>query len=525
MKSKYSFLFLALYTGLFFLLFPQYRFVTDADATGYFSVAERMARGDYYNSINGMWSPLGSWILAPFIRWGFDAVITVKYLNGFYGLIILCSLFSLVKKLSIPLSASLGILAASVILVLHFVFLRLFGDLLQAMFLILYLDVVCSRDFYGNHKKILLAAFLGGLGFYAKAYTFYFILAHLSIVLMIMGKKQNKTLFGRESIKKVLTAAVTIIITVLPWAFILKHKYGSFMLSRTGTYNMTWSLSQVYEQPRVLFYPPPYADGYSIWDDPSFWNVTGITPFTNSKTFFFQLKLILSNMTDALKSLNMYSVFLIVILITALILFYKKAKGFAGEVNPVVLTCFIIVWPLGILLLHVETRFLWIMAVVSLLLAGVLTAHFSNRETISRKILSPVSFIIIASFCIYPLSQLLKQAGAGKDIYDMAAIFKKNNIGGNMISGHQNSDERSTCVVLNYLLKGKYFGPHEKDYSAEEILSGIEKFKIDSYILFYHSPSQKNEILKGIIASRSDKQWPDLYPGVIVLGFNQINSR
>ena len=68
----------ALYIILFFLLFPYYQYVVDIDAVSYINVAERVAKGEYYHSVNGYWSPLISWILVPFLKGGFDTVLSAK---------------------------------------------------------------------------------------------------------------------------------------------------------------------------------------------------------------------------------------------------------------------------------------------------------------------------------------------------------------------------------------------------------------------------------------------------------------
>lgn len=519
MKLKYLIILIAVYVMFFFLLFPYYRYLIDPDATGYIKVAERLAKGDYFNAINGLWSPLGSWILTPFIKLGFDPVLTAKYLNGVYGLVILCAFFFLLKKINIAYAAAISISLAAIALILHFVFLRLFGDLLQAVFLLLYLNVICSKGFYESYKKIILAALLGGLGFYAKAYSFYFTLAHLATVLIVLEKRKNNHYFTIGGLKKIAAAITVLIISVLPWAFILKQKYGALMLSRTGQYNMTWSLSQVYAQPRVLFYPPPYPDGYSLWDDLSYWHVTNITPFTSSRIFLFQIKLFFSNTIEALNSFNAYSCFFIAIISFAAVLLITKAKGFKENSSNLFLVTFIAIWVLGILLLHVEPRFLWITALLALLLAGAVLTYLNTREYINKKMLFYVSLIIALSFCLFPLTDLKNQIGAGKNIYAMADVLKHNNIGGNLISYHRDSHEMSDFVVLNYLLKGRYYGPFENDYSDNEILKGIDEYKIDNYILFYHSDIQKKEILNGIIASKADGIKPDLFPGMIVLSF------
>lgn len=521
MKLKHLFLSITIYTALFFLMFPGYRYVIDPDATGYLAVAERLAAGDSFNAINGLWSPLGSWLLVPFIKVGLDGVITVKFLNGLYGLISLCAFYFLIKKLKISFSVAIGLVSSSIFLILYFVFLRLFGDLLQAMFLLLYLNVICGRGFYSNYKAIILAAFLGGIGFYAKAFSFYFTISHLVLLLLILEKKAQGRYLSVGGIKKIVLAIVTLVIMVLPWAIALHNKYGGFMLSRTGAFNMTWSLSKAFVQPRVVFFPPPYTDGYSIWEDLSYWPYTNITPFTNIKLFIFQVKLIFANALEIVSVLNNFTFFLIAIIITGVFLYFSKARLFFEHLNNAVLLSFILVWPLGFLLLHVEARFFWIEVMAALLLSGVLLTYIHEKGLLRKRIFVPLMITVLASFTIFPLTQLKAEWGAGKNIFEMAGEFKKNGLGGNLISGYRDSDEMSTTVVLNYLIKGKFFGPFVSDYSTEEIDAGIVRYKIDNYIQFYNSPFEKEQILKSYIAGKADTVMTDIYPGIIVVHFKK----
>src|SRR5437868_20318 len=89
------------YILLFFLLFPWYQFVLDIDAISYIHVAQRYAHGDYYAAVNGYWSPLVSWILIPFIKAGYDPVMTAKYINGLIGLFALFTCYSIIHKFHI----------------------------------------------------------------------------------------------------------------------------------------------------------------------------------------------------------------------------------------------------------------------------------------------------------------------------------------------------------------------------------------------------------------------------------------
>ena len=71
----------------------------------------------------------------------------------------------------------------AVLLILQFTFNRLFDDLLQLLFMLLYLNIICSKKFGTNYKGIVLAGFIGGIAFYTKSYAFYFVLIHLPIVI------------------------------------------------------------------------------------------------------------------------------------------------------------------------------------------------------------------------------------------------------------------------------------------------------------------------------------------------------
>lgn len=162
MKLKNLLFILLLYTLLFFLVFNSYRFVIDADATGYLSVAEQYVKGNYHNAVNGIWSPLGSWMVAAFLHFNFDSILIAKYLNGLYGFVSLVTFFYLMKKFKLIFFIEIAIMLCSVLLILHFTFFRLFGDLLQLLFLLLYLNIICSNKFGSGYKKIIFAAYFMG---------------------------------------------------------------------------------------------------------------------------------------------------------------------------------------------------------------------------------------------------------------------------------------------------------------------------------------------------------------------------
>ena len=320
MKNKYLWFFLLVYIFLFIFLFSGYRYLMHPDATGYLSVAEKIADGNYLRSINGIWSPLGSWILVPFIKAGGDAILFSKYLNGIYGLISLILFFYIIRELKIYFLPAVLIMGAVVFLLLHFSFSRLFADNLLVTILLTYFCIVHSKDFVNNYLKIIAAGFVGALAFYAKAYSFYFVLVHLPILIIYLEKQITGKYFSKSALKKIFTGIVVLGMVSSCWFVALHNKYGHFIL---GQKNVTGTLTALYSPDKILIQPPASGD-YAVFDDVSSVNVTELTPLDNFSLLFIQIKLSLNNIL-LLKTLNEFSVFFwMIIFLSIMLIFCKK---------------------------------------------------------------------------------------------------------------------------------------------------------------------------------------------------------
>lgn len=517
MTTRHLFFFLTAYVLLYIFLFPGYQFFLDPDATGYLSVAEKIARGNYFNSINGIWSPLGSWMVALFIKSDFNGIVSAKLLNGLYGAISLCLFFSLLKKMRINFFIEMAIMMGAVLLIIDFVFIRLFADLLQVLFLLLYLNIICSKGFYKNYRSIILAAFVGGIGFYAKAYTFYFILLHLPVTIILLEKIKTKKYFTLQSFKKIIVALTVLIFTILFWIVALNLKYGHFIL---GQKNVTGTLTEIYNPSKTLIYPPP-ADSYAVFDDITYFNFTEITPFTNLKLFVIQIKIVAFNFLNLLSTFNEFSFAFAIIILTGFIFILNKKIFFIQKKNNLLLFSFITIWPCGYLLFSIQSRFLWIMDLAVLLLAGILLSELIKINFLKRSYLYLFCFAIIGSFYIYPLVQLKNNFGSNKDLFEIAAALKKKNIKGRILTSIRSDDDYFKSISINYLIQSKFYGPYIRTYSNPEILAAIKKYQINYYIFFYSSLFQKETFLSGNLALNAKMIYKNIYPGVIVLYFNK----
>lgn len=294
----------------------------------------------------------------------------------------------------------------------------------------------------------------------------------------------------------------------------LRAKYKDYIPAQK---QITGTLSQQYNQPRVLFYVPPYKDGYSIIDDISYFNQETITPFTNSKLFIYQLKLVGANFLQLLNSLHEFSFMLIaIVVITFFVL--NKLDWFA-KTKTILLLSFIITWCCGFLFFHAENRFLWIVPLAVLALAGIMLTQLFTSNYFKRKYFMLLTVLITGSFCLYPFIQMKFNYGGGRNFFEIAGAFKKNGIQGNILMANQGNDDFSKSIIINYLSKCRHYGPFVRDYSIEEILKGIKEHNINYFISYYSTPFQKELLLTGDIALHATYIYKDIYPGVMVFSF------
>ena len=130
----------------YLLAYPYYQYIFDGDSTGYLKVAEKIAKGELYNSINGTWSPLNSWLIVPFIKMGFNSIMAAKIVNGFLGVVAALLCCRLTLDLGIRGYFKSGLIITLIVLLLHFSYSKLCGDFLMLTAMIAYLLVVIKPD-------------------------------------------------------------------------------------------------------------------------------------------------------------------------------------------------------------------------------------------------------------------------------------------------------------------------------------------------------------------------------------------
>jgi len=283
---------LALITGLYLL--ASVRIATlqmddfGYDGVAYLQIARRYAMGEL--ALRGHWSPLLPWLLAPGIASGLSPEQAARGLGAASGLILAAAALAVGKQVGLTRQARLGLAAVTLVTALAYAFSPIGPDVLAAGLALLFLLVI-SRPDLGSHPVLygVLAGTLGALSYYAKYYNLAFVVvmigAGLLWPLVSRGPRRRLPAFG--------VAAVTVVILVLPWAWLLGTRYGRPTISTSGPVNHArvgpgsdWQSRCLYDRPCLR-----PSDVLFPWEDPrpEDYAALGWNPLQDAATFRHQV--------------------------------------------------------------------------------------------------------------------------------------------------------------------------------------------------------------------------------------------
>lgn len=482
MKWLFSYRFL-ITTGLFIvsfiLLYPLYQFILDDDGIGYAMVTRRWAEGDYFNAINGYWSPLHSWLALPFYKAGCSLVDAFKVSNAFISVGILYMVHHFLKAIDIGDAQQFIVLTICIPIVLYMSFYQLAADILFCFLFLLYVACCYSGDLFARKEKIIWCVLVGWLAYLSKAYAFPLFIVHfitwqwwLSGRSLLPGRKLQLA-------KNILLGLSVFLLLSLPWIIALHHKYGIWTFGYSGRLNLSWELSQGTKLESSFLTGPHLPDSPGLWEDPWFAQGQTLNSFSSVTIFHKQLRLILHNCLAALRSFHELSFLSIGLLMAMLLYAYKTGSSFL-----MLIFVSALLLPAGYLVVHIEPRFLWPL-IFLLMLAGIYLLLFIFRIYHFPLLLRLFCWMVFAaSFLVTPLNELQDMQGGGKNVYALAEEMRTKGISGKISSTLDHYSElRRAC----FLAGNQYYEPTSEQYSFAQLKAALEKTGIDYYYLFYNN--------------------------------------
>ena len=477
---------LMLYMISAILLFNYYQYILISDGVSYITIAKEYALQHYDYAVNGYWSPLFTWLLAPFLIFGTTPMYMVhsaKILSLIIGLITLIGLNSLFSKFITDEKLKIITILTLVPSILFFAFYLVTPDLLLICVLVFYFNLIFDPNYSSRLSNGVSCGILGALAYFSKSYAFFFFVCHF-IVFNLYFYLKNHDQVDRTRIKKNCIVGLIIFLALTGiWIGLISDKYHEVTIGTAGSYN------QAVMGPESLGHPPLYQGlisppnplAISSWEDPSYFNVTQWSPFKSYNNFLFEINLIIKNIIKTFNILMSFSLLSLIIIFGALIFLIKKDGDKESKNKLIYLLLTIFIFTAGYWLIFIEGRYLWMILILILLLGVFLLDVLFKNKYIPKKVRNILVLILLLSFIIMPLQSLYENVNVDKISYDESTSLKINyNIHGHIAS----NTEWAYSLVLSYFLNAQYYGQVRSGENQTELEKDLKNNNIDYYFVW-----------------------------------------
>jgi len=464
---------LLLYIVAAFLLLPFYIWNLNPDSIAYLSIAEKYIAGNFSDAVNGYWGPLLSWIFIVPIYLGVYPIVATKLVSILLGIILFFILRRSAKYYHIDKQLLEKLFFFFIPVFLYFTYWVVTPDFLIAICILIYLNILFKDEY---QDKILYGAFAGIAGsmiYFSKTYGFLFFLIHFTVfsfLFLYTKPKQSRIKVIRNYVVGILCFAMLSGI----WIYIISNKYDEFTYGTSGKYNLSLFGPETQGKQfglAVGFNPPPNETATSSWEDASYLEIKEWSPLNSVDDFIYLVSSALKISAEFLLFVTAFSPLFLILLILNLKRIKLKEISFYS-----LLTIFL--YSFGYILINLETRYIWIVYILVLLLSAMFFTQVTERlKFISkRKYLFQVIFLI--SLLLFPIYALKRPFKKYNELYSLSETLNSNfNIKGNVASDTSWTETN----YISYILGLRYYNEAKDNLTEEELINNLKQYDINYY--------------------------------------------
>ena len=483
---------LIIYSILAGFLIHYFQFKIAGDEISYIDIAHAYAVGHWYNAVNGYWSPLYSWLMAPFIYiFGYKPLYGVyisKILSIIIGFFTILSVRRLSRTFRLDRTVERVLLIALVPSVIFFALLYNTPDLLLVLLLVLYLSIIYDPEYSSNPYYGLLCGLIGALAYFTKSFAFPFFLVHFILFNLIFYSKSELKIEKKKIFKGLLLGLVIFFVLSGLWVGVISEKYHRLTISTAGEYNqalvgpeykvniMDTGSSPIYYMGLIK---PPNNDSVSIWDEFSYMGLNKWSPFASWNNMEYEIKLIFANIVYSFNIIESYMSAAVVILFFMLLLIFRFdiEKTAKNNLKYLILTIFIYVG--GYCVITPEWRYLWLIFVLLMVSGFYMIDNINKSNLINLRLRNILLILFFFTLILQPVIEIDHFAEQSDNSYNLSILLQNEyNIHGNLAS-----NEYSQMTTISYYLNSKYYGIPKATNNSTQLENELEANNINYYFL------------------------------------------
>jgi len=491
-RNQDLFLVLITYSFLAMVLVSFFQYNVGGDGTSYISIAQHYATGNWQDAVNGYWSPLYSWLIAPFLTYGFDpfqAVLIAKILSLIIGFFTIIGVSRLTSTFQLDGQVKKAILVSTIPMILLFAIRYCTPDLLVTCMLVYYFSIIFDPKYPEKLSKGVSCGFIGAFAYFAKSFVYPFFVIHFILFNLIFYFKRFKSKERRYILKNLLLGLAVFFVISGLWVGTISQKYDKLTIGTAKDYNSEIVGPQNQAHPIYVLglLKPPNNNAISIWEDPSTIELEDWSALESWQNLEFQFKLVWKNILRTFAFFEKFSLFSVIILVMSLFFIFKVESEKTRD-NLIYLLTTILIYSGGYCLIFVEPRYLWPVSILLLITGFYLIENMYKSQIFNSKLKNILLILLMVSFMLTPTYELISYAGADHEIPALSKTLKNNyEIQGNIAS----NDNWAGTLCISYYLEAKYFGLTKKTDNLTYLENELKANDIDYYFVW----NEQNNII------------------------------
>jgi hypothetical protein len=207
--------------------------VQSNDSFQYLSIAENYSNGNWFDAVSGYWSPLLSWLSAPFVQYFKNKILILKLLNKAVGVIGLLVGIKWIEEFTTTNNYKI---VRVIVYLIWILLLTIYSHTETADFLsanlLLGLTFLVFKIGKPTIVKAIVVGVLAALTYFAKYYNFWFVQWLLLVFLLIIFKDTPK-----QFVKFYLLQLVVFLVLSGGWVYVMHRKFGLWRVEYVSRLN------------------------------------------------------------------------------------------------------------------------------------------------------------------------------------------------------------------------------------------------------------------------------------------------
>lgn len=488
---------------------PLYRFQVNVDGISYISIARKYLNREWLDAVNGYWSPLFSWLLVVPLALKVPTLLAAKLVNLSLGAAALALVNAALMRLKVEARHRALLLLAAAVMVLQFAMTIITPDLLSATLVLKCLVILLGRRYWRGRGAVLLGLAIGA-SYLAKSYNLPFMVGIVTLVHMMMLRfRRRRSVVVRQWFIAMAVAAAVSALWVMP----ISRKYGKLTIGTSGGQNQRLFGPTNPQWPPFTegLIPPPNRTAISAWEDPGYFHLPAWSPLAGRHELKHQVWLIRENGKEIVWTIVLFSA---VALPAGAVALWRMRRGRGWRLGVLVIAA--ACYPAGYVLVCVEERYLWPLALVLLVLSGAVASRVRRRWR------WPAVALVALSFIGRPLWLAWQERAELREL-ERIAVLADRWAGplprGAAVATDWNPDPQGRShwhdvLALSFHRGLRFFGETKPDATPAEIAEDLRGHGIERFVI--HRPPSELPFLAGWQRLSAPGSSPAVYapPGV-----------